>query len=183
MSSSASQSNTNQTYTFKGKIFHTKNFTKQCVNDVALKSVADAFKEFWLNGYHPDFGKHAAFARPEELLNLHVRHSHVDAQDYTPEDSFVDVKGKKSVWDKWKNIYSSSFTCQHVPTSNSFLVYAVNNRRDAFVMAFIYSDAHSETETAEMKEFFTSVSYEVYQKSQTYPMSLDEDLFSEKWKI
>ncbi|WP_228154893.1 hypothetical protein [Klebsiella aerogenes] len=34
-------------------------------SDAKVKEVADAFKEYWFTGYHPDIGKDAAFARPK----------------------------------------------------------------------------------------------------------------------
>lgn len=106
MSSSASKNNKNQIVIYKGRVLHTQNFSDLCTSDPKLKEVADAFSKFWKYGYHTDLSKHAAFARPSEILNLNVRHSHVDTQDYTPEDSNTDISGKKSVWDGWKSIAS-----------------------------------------------------------------------------
>lgn len=70
MSSSASQNNKNQVVTYKGRVLHTQNFSALCASDPELKKIAEAFKQFWKKGYHPDMGKDAAFARPKEILNL-----------------------------------------------------------------------------------------------------------------
>ncbi|MDX6911742.1 hypothetical protein SJZ84_12995 [Hafnia paralvei] len=180
MSSSASKNNKNQIVTYKGRVLHTQVFSALCTSDPKIKEVADAFSEFWKNGYHPDLGKHAAFARPSEILNLNVRHSHVDTQDYTPEESSTDIRGKKSAWDEWKNI--ASVMVKYTPTSDSFLVYSVNHNRDALLMFFIDNDAHKETEKQEFTEAAISISYNFFDKTNTNPMPLDEDLFADKWK-
>lgn len=181
MSSSASQNN-NQvvTYKYKGRVLHTQNFSTLYSSDPKIKEVADAFSQFWKNGYHPDLGKDAAFARPDEMLKLNVRHAHYDLKDYIPESSKKDHSGKKSSWDAWKNI--ASVNVKYIPTSDSFLVYSVNHNRDALVMFFIDDDAHSETEQAEFKEAAISVSYSFFDQTKTQPMPLDEDLFADKWK-
>lgn len=181
MSSSASQnSSSQQTVTYKGRVLHTQNFSALCASDPKVKEVADAFKEFWKNGYHPDIGKDAAFARPKEVLDLHVRHSHVDTQNYVPENSVTDVRGKKSAWDNWKNI--ASVKVKYSPTSDSFLIYSVNHCRDALVMFFIDTDAHDETERLAFAESVIEISYSFFDQTKTTPMPLDEDLFSDKWK-
>ncbi|MDX6917483.1 hypothetical protein R9X49_20450 [Pectobacterium carotovorum] len=181
MSSSASQNNSNTVVTYKGRVLHTQKFSALCASDPKLKGVADAFKDFWKNGYHPDIGKDAAFARPTEILSLHVRHSHVDTGAYTPEDSKTDVSGKKSAWDNWKDI--AAVDVRYTPTSNSFLVYSVNKNRDALLMFFLDSDAHNASEQTAFTEAAISISYDFFDKTKSDAMPLDEDLFSDKWKI
>lgn len=181
MSSSASQNNKNQVVTYKGRVLHTQNFSALCASDPKVQEVADAFKEFWKNGYHPDIGKDAVFARPREVLDLHVRHSHIDTKNYVPENNVTDVRGKKSVWDNWKNI--ASVKVKYSPTSDSFLVYSVNHCRDALVMFFIDNDAHDETERLAFAESVISISYSFFDQTNTTAMPLSEDLFSDKWKI
>lgn len=181
MSSSASQNSKNQSVTYKGRVLHTQKFSAFCSSDPKIQEVADAFKEFWKTGYHPDMGKDAAFSRPAEILDLNVRHTHTDLKDYVPEDSDKDHSGKKSSWDAWKNI--ASVKVKYTPTSNSFLVYSVNHNRDALVMFFIDSDAHSLTEKEEFKESAIRISYDFFEKTKTQPMPLDEDLFDEKWEV
>ena len=180
MSSSAPQNKNQQMITYKGRVLHTQNFSALCASDPKLKHVADAFTQYWKTGYHPDLGKDAAYARPKEILELHVRHSHIDLQDYEPEESKEHHSAKKSAWDAWKNI--ASVKVKYTPTINSFLVYSVNNNRDALVMFFIDSDAHNQSEMDEFKEKAISVSYIFFEKTKTNPMPLDEDLFDEKWE-
>lgn len=166
---------------YKGRVFHTGKFSALCTSDTEVQKIADAFKQYWQDGYHPDIGKNAAFARPKEILNLNVRHAHCDNKDYTPENSNEDINGKKSSWDAWKNIGSVKLT--RVPTSDSFLVYSVNHNRDALVMFFISTDAHSATEVEDFTESAITISYEFFKQTKTNAMPLDEDLFSAKWEI
>ncbi|WP_337083677.1 hypothetical protein [Citrobacter freundii] len=180
MSSSASQNNKNQVVTYKGRVLHTQNFSALCASDPELKKIAEAFKQFWKKGYHPDMGKDAAFARPKEILNLNVRHTHSDIKDYVSEDSDKDHSGKKSSWDAWKNI--ASVKVKYTPTSDSFLVYSVNHNRDALVMFFVDSDAHNITEKDEFKEAAIEISYAFFEQTKTQPMPLEEDLFGEAWE-
>ncbi|EJG2923586.1 type II toxin-antitoxin system YafO family toxin [Escherichia coli] len=180
MSSSASQNDKNQIVRYKGRVLHTHNFSALCASDLELKKVSDAFTQYWKTGYHPSLGKDAAFARPTEMLKLNVRHTHVDNQDYIPEDSDKKHTGKKSSWDAWKNIASVQVKC--IPTSDCFLVYSVNHNRDALVMFFVDADAHNITEQEEFKEAAITISYQFFEKTKTEPMPLEEDLFSDKWK-
>ncbi|WP_433647472.1 hypothetical protein [Kosakonia pseudosacchari] len=181
MSSSASQNKNQQTVTFKGRVLHTQTFSALCASDAKAQEVADAFKQYWKNGYHPDLGKDIPFARPKEILNLHVRHTHVDTGNYVPEDSQKDKNGKKSAWDKWKKIGSVKFT--YSPTSNSYLVYSVNNNRDALLMFFVDKDAHSLSELDAFTDKAISITYAFFESTESGAMPLDEDLFSDKWKL
>lgn len=180
MSSSASQSN-NPVVTFRGRILHTQVFSALCASDPKVKEIADAFKQFWKEGFHPDLGKDAAFARPKEILSLNVRHAHVDTKNYVPEESDKDHSGKKSSWDAWKSI--ASVKVKYTPTSDSFLVYSVNHNRDALLMFFIDADAHNESEKEEFKESAIKISYAFFDQTKTIAMPLDEDLFSNKWEV
>ncbi|QPT15238.1 type II toxin-antitoxin system YafO family toxin [Serratia rubidaea] len=171
-----------QTYTFKGRVFHDVAFSEFCKSDPELQKVADAFKSYWLNGYHPDIGKSIAFSRPKEVLDLCVMHSHVDTKDYTPEESKSHISGKKSSWDAWKRIGSVSVKMHRPPTSDSFIVYSVNNNRDALVIFFLDADAHSMTESSELMESAIKTSYRFFEQTKSQAMPLDEDLFSDKWK-
>ncbi len=179
MSSSAPQNKKKQVFTYRGRVLHTQNFSALCASDPELKKIADAFKQFWKTGYHPDMGKDAAFARPKEILKFNIRHTHSDLKDYVPEDSDKDHSGKKSSWDAWKNI--ASVKVKYTPTSDSFLVYSVNHNRDALVMFFLDDDAHSKSEKDEFTESAISISYAFFEQTKTKAMPLSEDLFDKKW--
>lgn len=181
MSSSASQNNSpKQTITYKGRVLHTQTFSALCASDPEVKKVADAFTCYWKTGFHPDLGRDLPLARPKEILNLNVRHTHIDTQDYIPENSDTKKSGKKSSWDAWKSI--ASIKVKSTPTSDSFLVYSVNHNRDALVMFFFDTDAHDETEKSEFTEAAISISYAFFEKTKTKPMPLDEDLFGDNWE-
>jgi len=180
MSSSASQSNGSTTVVYKGKVYATKKFADECAISPELQSLKEAFKQFWTTGRHPDFGKDVAYGRPAEIRSLHIRHTHIDNGDYVDEDSEKNKSAKESFWILWKQ---KTEQAKVVPTSNSYLVYAVNHQRDAALLSYLSDDAHETSELSEYTEDLIRMAYSFYSNSKSTAMPLEEDLFSDKWKI
>ncbi|MDB9567854.1 hypothetical protein OW293_014765 [Providencia rettgeri] len=161
-----------------GIVYRTKNFAAQCRENPEGEYLYQAFREYWDCGFSPSIGKDVLFARPDEAMKLHIRHAHTDSGDYEPEDSDKHHSAKESTWLKWRNGFIF-----RVPTSNSYLIYAVNENRDALVMDYIDRDAHSVTESAQYMDQYIEITYSFLAFTKCKEMPYDEDVYHEKWLL
>ncbi|MBC6385844.1 type II toxin-antitoxin system YafO family toxin [Proteus mirabilis] len=160
-----------------GIVYRTKKFADACLKNPEGEQLYNAFKDHWLKGYSPFFGKDILFARPDEALTLHIRHSHADSGQYEPEDSNKQHSAKESCWKKWKDGY-----VYRVPTSDSWLIYAVNENRDAMVMDYIHK-AHEVTQCIQYMDQYIEITYSFLSYTKCNQMPYDEDPFDDKWLI
>lgn len=177
---------TNQTIgnaKFKGRVFLSPAFSdlkkqEENATDKPFTDLERDFKAYWRNGAHPRFGKDAAFARPNEILALNVRHLHSDNGDYLVSNDPKDFTGTEKCWDDWRS--GKSWTR---PTSNAFVIYTVAENRDALLIAYIDQDAHEAAERFQIMEDVIKVTYSFYSKMKCQPMPLEEHqyIFDDKW--
>lgn len=160
---------------YRGIVYRSKKFADKCSEDSDAEDLFQAFREHWLMGYSPYIGKDALFARPTEIKGLHVRHGHADSKNYEPENSTEKHTAKESCWKKWQDGY-----CYRVPSSDSWLIYSVNENRDALVMDYIH-DAHKVTERTEYMDQYIEITYRFLAFSKCKEMPFDEDPFDDKW--
>ncbi|EJD6081613.1 type II toxin-antitoxin system YafO family toxin [Providencia rettgeri] len=160
-----------------GLVYRSVKFSKKCANEPEAENLYQAFKEHWLMGYSPFIGKDALFARPDEALNLHVRHGHADSKMYEPENSKEKHTAKESCWKKWQSGYGYK-----IPTSNSWLIYAVNENRDAMVMDYIHN-AHDVTKSMQYMDQYIEITYRFLEFTKCNQMSYIEHPFDDKYLI
>lgn len=177
---------TNQNITqfkFKGRVFLSPAFqsVKLAEENLAEKPFTELekdFKDYWRNGAHPRFGKDAAFARPNEILALNVRHLHSDNGQYLESKDPKDYTGTEKCWEEWRK--GNSYTR---PASNAFVLYTVTENRDAMLIGYLDRDAHEKTERQEVMEDIIAVTYSFYahMKCKAMPLEEHEFIFSDKW--
>lgn len=160
-----------------GIVYRSGKFSDKCKIYPEAEALYQAFKDHWLKGYSPSFGKDVLFARPDEALMLHIRHSHVDSGKYEPEDSKEKHSAKETYWKKWRTGFMYG-----VPTSDSWLIYAVNENRDALVMDYIHN-AHKATQSTQYMDQYIEITYSFLSFTKCSQMPCDEDPFDEKWLI
>ncbi|MEX9223566.1 hypothetical protein AB7W86_07550 [Providencia rettgeri] len=178
--SSAAPNNQKYQITYKGKVYHTQDFADACLNCEGLKEYADAFKAFWLTGYHPSIGKDIETRKPREMLiDKHVRHAHVDTGNYAPEENKKHPNATKSSWLIWRTQIELA---KVEPTSDAYLIYAVNDKRDAILISFIEDGAHKKSEEAQYLEYIMEKADFFYEKT-SKRMPLGENMFSDKWLL
>lgn len=170
------------TLTFKGRVYLSPEYNALMKEDLSLPEpdttlydLKEAFKHYWLNGYHPSLGKDAAYARPAEILKLSVRHTHVDQGVYKEGDTFSNTE---DCWNLWKQ-----GTGKTRPSSDACLIYVVNDNRDALITAFLDDGAHSTTESSAYMDKIIERAYWFFDITKSAAMPLEEhsDLFDDKW--
>ncbi|SAA17202.1 Uncharacterised protein [Enterobacter hormaechei] len=178
---------TNQKVTsikFKGQVYLSPAFSTLKAKEIAentsttYRDLEAAFKHYWATGYHPEFGKDAAYARPKEILALSVRHVHHDNGDYVVSSAPEDFSATNQCWHEWK-----SGTSKKRPSSDAFVVYTVTDKRDALLISYMDANAHSDSEKSEMMEDIIKVTYKFHEWKRSKPMPLDDhlSLFDDKW--
>ncbi|MBX9489997.1 type II toxin-antitoxin system YafO family toxin [Yersinia enterocolitica] len=160
----------------KGKIYFGDPYKTMALSNPVAEKLREAFKIFWRQGYHPLFGKNVCYGTPAEILEYSIFHVHIDVGDYDENDK----SACKAAWDAWKN--TGGKPKHKRPTSNSFLSYAVNEDRDAYVMHIFYAEAHKCSYLSEFTEFAINESQHFYKQTKTKPMHIDEhdSLFNKK---
>lgn len=160
---------------FKGRIYFSNalNVLASCNTEVA--KLKESFKEFWKTGYSPNLGKDIAFGRPTEILSLSVRHVHVDTGEYS---NSYGVSSTEACWVSWRQGEG-----KRLPASDSFLIYSVNTQRDAYLIAYLDSDAHNAAEISEYMQRIIEMAEDFYAQTKTKPMPLSEHykLYDDEW--
>ncbi|WP_140179444.1 type II toxin-antitoxin system YafO family toxin [Providencia stuartii] len=171
-----------------GKVFAHPSFADLCAKFPEIKIIYDYFIEYWRNGPHPSLGKDSLFNRPSTARESHVRHSHVNVGKYEAEGS-ENYRGTEEHWNKWLDILaandSGEWKNKHsyfkAPTSDAFLVYSVNERRDAIVLDFIPDGSHRITERPSLMEFYTQAVFTHTTSKGMKPFPIDDHPFDEKY--
>ncbi|EGQ8101621.1 hypothetical protein CGG88_21515 [Vibrio parahaemolyticus] len=142
------------------------------------KTYTSEFKQYWINGFSPLIGKDGILPVPEIYSEHAIGRAHVEPAEKTNHcDTATD-----QAWFLWSVGQTNT-----VPTSNSMLVYCVDNNRDACLLAYLdggEENSHSILNDPTFRrnvrdralEFFKS------QGSEPMPASEHEYLFDEKWK-
>lgn len=164
--------------TLKGRVYVSDNYQEQIEIETRqgmseLQHFLHDFKIYWAKGYHLSFGKDTQFARPfnplpgiiaSSIRKAHVRPAVCPTQQGTSRtQSAWDFIGKRSR-----------------ATSNIYMVYAVNQNRDAYVMALIHR-AHEVTLSDNFMHGLMETADYWYEELEVKPMLVEDhaDLWSE----
>ncbi|OVZ82182.1 type II toxin-antitoxin system YafO family toxin [Yersinia kristensenii] len=156
---------------YSGLVYPTAEFK----TDSFLISLKESFKSHWRFGHHPDFGKDTLFNRPKEVENHHLRKVHINLKHY---QSYT-FTSTKECWSDWSmGKIDERGRERPIPTSDAYLIYSVNDRRDASLLAFWYPPAHTKANEPVWIDSVINFSAHFYQKTQTNPMSRNLDPWS-----
>ncbi|MCC7687314.1 type II toxin-antitoxin system YafO family toxin [Serratia marcescens] len=161
---------------YNGKIFPTGEFK----TDDFLITLKEAFKCHWRNGHHPDLGKDTLFDRPEEVLGFHLRKVHVNLGQYAS----YSYSCTEECWDEWS--YGPIDERGHFrqkPTSNAYLIYAVNENRDAALLAYWSPPAHTKANESRWMDSIINFTRTFHDKTLTAPMRRDVDPWEIGFKV
>ncbi|END4894365.1 type II toxin-antitoxin system YafO family toxin [Salmonella enterica] len=148
---------------YSGKVIPTGLFK----TDDFLISLKDAFKCHWREGHHPDLGKDTLFERPDEALGFHLRKVHVNIGQYAN----YSFSCTQQCWNEWSDgLVDHNGSYRAKPTSNSYLIYAVNVHRDAALLAYWDPPAHTKANEAVWMDSVLNFSKLFYEKTNTEPM-------------
>ncbi len=153
---------------YSGLIYPTAEFK----TDSFLISLKESFKSHWRFGHHPDFGKDSLFTRPEEVQKHHLRKVHINLKHYAT----YSFTATEECWANWSLGKIDERGCLRPrPTSNSYLIYSVNDKRDASLLAFWYPPAHTRANEPVWMDSVINFSKIFYEKTQTNPMPRELD--------
>ncbi|MBH2979445.1 type II toxin-antitoxin system YafO family toxin [Serratia marcescens] len=161
---------------YNGRIFPTGEFK----TDDFLITLKEAFKCHWRNGHHPDLGKDTLFDRPEEVLGFHLRKVHVNLGQYAS----YSYSCTEECWDEWSfGAIDERGAFRAKPTSNAYLIYAVNENRDAALLAYWDPPAHTKANEPVWMESVLNFTRLFHKKTCIAPMSRDIDPWNIVYKV
>lgn len=105
-----------------------------------LLIIAKEFKNYWCEGYHPDFGRDKPFERPEGieeagLCKVHVR--------------LTQLSDKHQIeWDQKSLSTLAPIDRSHTRGCDSFLIYSVSKEGTALILSLYDEDAHKQIRSA-----------------------------------
>lgn len=161
---------------YSGRIFPTNDFK---TNDFLI-TLKEAFKSHWRNGHHPSLGKDTLFDRPDEALGYHLRKVHVNLGQYAS----YSYSCTEECWDEW--LYGpidERGNFRPKPTSNAYLIYAVNEHRDAAILAYWDPPAHKKAEFESSVQFVAELADKFYEKIFSKPMVRDKNPWHQDFLI
>lgn len=136
--------------------------------DDFLISLKEAFKCHWRNGHHPSLGKDTLFERPDEALGFHLRKVHVDISQYAN----YSYSCTEECWSEWAcGPIDERGNYRPKPTSNAYLIYAVNERRDAALLAYWDPPAHTKANEAVWMNSVLNFTKLFHEKTNTAPLA------------
>ncbi|MCD9605010.1 type II toxin-antitoxin system YafO family toxin [Raoultella planticola] len=161
---------------YSGKVIPTGDFK----SDDFLISLKEAFKCHWRNGHHPSLGKDTLFERPDEVLGFHLRKVHVNIGQY----AHFTYSCTAECWSEWEyGPIDERGNYRAKPASNSYLIYAVNEHRDAVLLAYWDPPAHTKANQSVWMGSVLNFTRLFHEKTKTYPLSRDIDPWSYLYKI
>lgn len=166
---------------YQGSIYPAQAFSTNTATDPYLIKLKDAFIQHWRYGHHPDLGRDTLFARPEEILNYHIRKVHIKTPDYSDKHGF---NGTKKCWDEWEQGRLNKYgKVNKIPTSDAYLIYAVSDQRHAALLAFWEPPAHTKADIIQNTITVIDQADEFYRKKKFISMDRIEHPWDYKWEM
>ena len=139
---------------FSGKVYLIQDIKHLRLADDAVEQVIEAFKTYWVNGFHPDIGRDVITSRPNPPDGH--RHAHV-----VP---LVSDTSSRSSWKYWssskakdEDFIAVDSNTNKIPTSDRLLFYFVDESRNAYVFMYCPDDGHAYMNSREFTDLVEDV--------------------------
>lgn len=161
---------------YSGRIIPTGDFK----TDDFLISLKEAFKSHWRNGHHANLGKDTLFERPDEAQNYHLRKVHVNIEQYAS----YSFSCTAQCWEDWSyGLIDEQGDYRPRPTSNAYLIYAVNEHRDAALLAYWDPPAHTKANESAWMNSVLNFTRLFHEKTKTAPFPRSADPWDYSYKV
>ncbi len=179
-------------YKFCGKVFKHPAFVALCKQYPEYELYFKAFSDYWRMGPINVFGKDVLFTDPNEAIRDHLRHVHVNMGKYLPPIGLKNTyTWRKECWNEWSEMLAANDSPEgdpirrhyQIPTSNAFIVYSVNEHRDAIVYDLIPENAHEEIKKPELISFYLQEIFRFTLNKNINPFPTDADLHDDRWLL
>ena len=166
---------------FQGRVFKHPDYVKyleQAFPEVAFYT--EAFKIFWKEGFHPAIGKGGVMKFPSLYTDQAIGRFHVEptSKPLSPYSSTAEC------WLRWSQQDEDMFV---FPTSNKFLIFCVDENRDACLLGYLDGDdrdAHEVIKDQNYRKNMRTRADSFFRSRGTDPMeeSLHDSLFESRWE-
>ncbi|EQB2483865.1 type II toxin-antitoxin system YafO family toxin [Klebsiella pneumoniae] len=155
---------------YLGSVYYEKEFKKE-----SLRCIKDSFIYHWRYGHHPDFGKDSLFHKPPCVYPIHLRKVHVNIGLYT---NAYGISGTEECWSDWATgRFNANGYEKKIPTSDSYLIYAVCENRNAGLLDFWFPPAHKNAEFESSVQDMVELADAFYEKISGKPMGRDQEIW------
>ncbi|HEM6921243.1 TPA: type II toxin-antitoxin system YafO family toxin [Providencia rettgeri] len=175
-------------YKFRGKVYKAPSLVKLCTESPEYNYYFDAFVDYWRYGPHHILGRDVYCTDPDNAIENGLKHVHTDMGLYIPADK-KDYTSLEPHWNKWKTFLAANDSDEwdpiqfklKLPTSDSFIVYSINEYRDALVHDVIPCNGHKEIRKMDRIEVYMQQIYKHGLPAGVKAFPSDEYPFDEKW--
>jgi hypothetical protein len=142
-----------------------------------LQQYTSEFKEYWLNGFSPMIGKDGILPVPDIYADNAIGRAHVEPQV----KSNITYSSSDEAWRLW-----SIDDDPTIPTSNSFLIYCVDDQRGCCLLAYLDAQVENSHELLVDPIFRKKIRVQAeayFTAKKVFPMPKEEHegLFSDVW--
>jgi hypothetical protein len=168
--------------TFQGRVILHPDYGSIQTKYPEVKTYTTAFKQYWEDGFHPLIGKDGVLPVPEIYSGSAIGRAHVEPLVKDPRSH----SSTEECWMAWRTPQLDS----HIlitPTSNTFLMYCVNYKRDACLIGYLDGAdrlAHDVINQDWFRRLMQHRAESFYNRTpRVGPMPVEEhdQLFSDKW--
>ena len=161
---------------FQGKVIKHPAYVQLENENPDIKQYTSEFKSYWVSGFSPLIGKDGVLPEPDIYSSNAIGRAHVEPPVKTDET----YSSTADAWELW-----GVGTGNVVPTSNSFLVYCINEKRECCLLAFLDDKDGNSHKILRDDSFRRDMKFrsEEYFNRFGAPMPKDEHehVFDEKW--
>ncbi|MEZ9185156.1 hypothetical protein AB4158_13260 [Vibrio splendidus] len=145
----------------------------------------DVFSSYWSYGFDAEAGRDSYMLRPDNAKESAVHRLHLRPVKFKATD-----KGTSSqkCWDEWEfvaDVPSRETGKDRVPTSNEWVIYCVDENRDACMIAYLpeHMDPHKVCEDMSVMKRFIGMANDWFKSKSSEPMEVSELplVFDDKW--
>lgn len=150
---------------YKGDVFLSPDLAEVAKLNPKINALIDAFKVFWLTGFHPSLGKDVPYDFPDKLVQSTIRHTHV--RPIEPNSSWL-------------------FSFEHKehhrrPTSDRCLTYCVTTKRNCLLISYIDKNAHTVAYASSTQDELVKVAESFFKFMNEFPLDKGIGVFDNKW--
>ena len=146
----------------------------------------DVFSNYWEYGFDNEAGRDSYMLRPDHAKESAIHRRHLRPISFSGQETGT---ATKKCWDEWEEIAdvpSRETAKSKIPTSNEWVIYCVDENRNACMIAYLpeHMDPHVLCEDMKVMERFIGMADEWFKAKRTHPMSKEELplVFDEKWE-
>ena len=175
--------------TYIGRVDAHSSIQSILTSDENTQIAFDIFQDYWKHGFDSEVGRDTYLSRPDEAKDCAIGRVHLRPVHFTGnEREEFGHTATEECWDRWPGlgeVPATESASRHIPTSNEWIVYCVDSKRNACMLAYlpIAIDPHTYCENLDHMQAFIDKANAWFKDNSSHPMSNSEFplIFNDKW--